>query len=1108
MNEAVYGELFAHSSDALIVLDGDDVIVDCNLAAEAMLGGGRERIVGRPLSVFWPETQPDGTNSLQAGAETLALARSSGRARVQWQNRRLDGSTFWADVTLFRVSPEGGEALCVSWRDISEHRRIEQALREQQVYLRTILDTVMVGVMIIDADSGEILDINTAGSELIGLPPEEIRGQDGRAFICPAETEAGPGTDQARLSGQGEQVLRSTRGDLAVHTSVVPMTLGNRQVRLETFLDISDRKEAEWKLQESETRYRLIADYGYNWEVFRDKQGTLVYSNNGIERFLGYTRAEYLAGVVDFITLTHPEDQKKALQNFLDTMSGRPTQPYQSRMIARDGSIVHVECAAQAALQENGEFSGYRVSVRDITHQKQAEEQLLKFRRAIEASSAMVVVTDWEGTIEYVNPRFTEITGYTQEEIRGCNPRLLKSGVHPPDFYLEMWKKIISGGIWQGEICNRKKNGDLYWEQMSISSITDENGWITDYVAVKEDITEQRLAAETLRLSQEQLEMAIHAGRLGMWDYNLVTGTVYINDVYKTTLGYGADEDLGEGIGIWTALIHPADLGPITAIIQEHLAGERDAYRAEYRLRCKDGRYKWVMDTGNIIDWDERGNPMRMIGVCLDIDDQFRLRDALLEAKEAAESANRAKSMFLANMSHEIRTPMNAILGFSHILEQDATLSREQLEKIRTISRSGNHLLALINDILDISKIEAGRTSLNHAPFCLHDLLSELEVMFGERCEAKGLRLVVDRDGTVPSHVIADESKLRQVFVNLIGNAIKFTKTGGIAIRVRTETVPEQGDDGERNLRLQVEVEDSGVGIPTADFERIFDAFRQAGKGAAAGGTGLGLTISRRLIEMMDGRLTVKSEVGQGSCFRFDLRIAAVEGEPVPAKVETRRVIGLIAGEEPCRVLVADDVPVNRIVLCELLEPVGFAVREAVNGAEAVRICREWAPHVVFMDMRMPVMDGYEATRAIRDDDGGREVPVIAVTASAFKDAEAEIFEAGVSVYLRKPFRPEELYEILQKTVGVRYIYADETVRPQEDEAGAVTRESIAALPADLVEVMRDSVAEGDMSRLMELIDEAAVIDAGAARGLTALANRFAYDQLDNLLAGCSGENR
>jgi signal transduction histidine kinase/DNA-binding NarL/FixJ family response regulator len=478
-----------------------------------------------------------------------------------------------------------------------------------------------------------------------------------------------------------------------------------------------------------------------------------------------------------------------------------------------------------------------------------------------------------------------------------------------------------------------------------------------------------------------------------------------------------------------------------------------------------------------------------------------KAQEELVRAREAAEAASRAKSLFVANMSHEIRTPMNAILGFARVLERDPAITPQQGEHVRIITRSGVHLLKLINDILDISKIEAGRTTLEETGYDLHDLLADLEKTFRPQAEAKGLRFLLEREENAPRYTRGDVGKLRQIFVNLIGNAIKFTETGGVAVRVRAEAVAGQTGEGKKSLRLVAEVEDSGPGIPAVERGRIFDAFQQAASGVKAGGTGLGLAISRRFVEMMGGTLTVTSRVGQGSCFRFEALLTPAEEGEKKTMPTFRRVVGLEPGAGPCRILAVDDMPDNRALLLALLEPIGFEVQEAENGVEALEAFEKWSPQAVLMDMRMPVMDGYEATRRIKATEAGRAIPIIAVTSSAFEDSRAQVIAAGVDGLLIKPFRPEQLFEALEKSLGLRYVYLDETAgAPVDAPAKPLTVESLAALPQELVSAMRQVVAEGDMARMRELIDQVEKIDGVAARGLQALADRYDYGKLNQML--------
>ncbi|MBF0201211.1 MAG: PAS domain S-box protein [Desulfamplus sp.] len=547
-------------------------------------------------------------------------------------------------------------------------------------------------------------------------------------------------------------------------------------------------------------------------------------------------------------------------------------------------------------------------------------------------------------------------------------------------------------------------------------------------------------------------------------------------------------------------ITHPQDLNTDVSYVRQMLKGEINAYWIKKRYIHKDGHTIWGLLCVSLVNKKD-GSPDYFISQYVDISAEIKSEQNHI-AMLTAEAANRQKSQFLSNMSHEIRTPMNAILGFAQVLDRDPALNPGQKEQIRIINRSGRHLLRLIDDILDISRIESGKVELSSVVFGLEEFLDDMENMFRSRAEAKDLQLIVERDGELPAWVYGDEGKLRQVLINLLGNAVKFTERGWIRLRAHSEPAAEQAGDEKKSLLLLFEIEDSGPGIAKSEQERIFHAFEQVEVARIVEGTGLGLAISHRLVEIMGGTLTVDSKEGDGSCFYFSVLCEpadSIQKSEVPKMPE---VLGLEPGSGPWRVLVVDDVMSNRDLLYAMLLPLGFEIQHAENGTEAIDIFEKWSPHVVLMDMRMPMMDGYEATRRIKATEKGRTTPVIAVTASVLMGREDEVMDMGVSAYLRKPFKPEELYEILGEYLDLRYVYADETSEtPQEEpKAAALTPEYLAAFPDELLRNMRKSVAEGDMIRLTELIRQVEALDVSAALGLKTLADQYDYTKLNELL--------
>ncbi len=477
-----------------------------------------------------------------------------------------------------------------------------------------------------------------------------------------------------------------------------------------------------------------------------------------------------------------------------------------------------------------------------------------------------------------------------------------------------------------------------------------------------------------------------------------------------------------------------------------------------------------------------------------------KLREVNLQlekARESSETANLAKTRFLANMSHEMRTPLNAILGFAQVIARDSSFASKQVEYARTIIRNSDHLSRLINDVLDMSKIEAGQIQLKPVTFCFHDLLDDLKTVFHARAIAKGLQFVVDIDDSVPHDLLGDEGKIRQILLNLLGNAVKFTAHGEVRLRVRAEAVPDALPSGARTMSLVVDVEDTGPGVTVEDVSRLFAAFVQTEAGAKAGGSGLGLSISRRLAEAMGGSLTVESEPDKGSRFSLAVPVVLVEGAAPPKKRKPRRIVGLKPGTGRVCVLVVDDARDNRSLLRAVLGRVGFEVIEAEDGAEALETFARTSPEAVLMDMRMPVMDGYEATRRLRATDAGRTTLIIAVTAIAFEDARQEVMDTGVDACLTKPVQIDLLLELLRSRLNLTYVYSDDSMPPPP----ADTRAPRPELPEALLRNLRQAVAEGDTARLYELIAEVESLSVEAAQRLRSMADQYDYEKLNVWLA-------
>ncbi len=475
----------------------------------------------------------------------------------------------------------------------------------------------------------------------------------------------------------------------------------------------------------------------------------------------------------------------------------------------------------------------------------------------------------------------------------------------------------------------------------------------------------------------------------------------------------------------------------------------------------------------------------------------------LLVSKESAEAASRAKGRFLANMSHELRTPLNIILGFSHLMNRDSQITPDQRESLKSITRSGEHLLALINDILEMSKIEAGRTALKKQDFDLRRTLSAIERMVRNRTDAKGLRLTVDTSPDLPRYIRTDEGKLRQVLINLLGNAVKFTDEGGVTLRTG---LVDHGPENGGGPSLFFEIRDTGVGIEKSETGIIFDAFSQTGAGnRAREGTGLGLTISKQYVQLMGGDISAENLEGKGSLFRFDIRFEPAEPAKIKPENPARRVIRLERSRQKWRILIVENNRESRELLGKLLKSVGFDVREARDGRDGIRVFEQWRPHLIWMDLRMPVMDGLEAAGRIKASPGGKSTRIIALTAGSFEEQKARALSSGCDDFISKPFGETEIFSTMERHLGVRYIHEEETKSP--DAAVSVEKRTersgemdLGMLPENLLNELFDATTACEVETISSIIERVGRINGPLADSLSDMAKRFRYDEILSLI--------
>jgi len=513
------------------------------------------------------------------------------------------------------------------------------------------------------------------------------------------------------------------------------------------------------------------------------------------------------------------------------------------------------------------------------------------------------------------------------------------------------------------------------------------------------------------RLQDSRWQFAIEGAGDGVWDWNVSDSRVFFSKQWKAIFGY-SEEEVGDALSEWSSRVHPDDMPQVMADLQPHLAGITPIYSNEHRVLCKDGSYRWILDRGLVVSRDASGNAERVVGTHADITERKQAEERLVAATQAAERANQAKSEFLANLSHEIRTPMNAIIGMGELLVETA-LTPAQRRYVNNMCAAGEHLLTIINDVLDLAKIEAGKIELEATAISVRSLTDGISALMALRSKETGVILVCEIDPAVPLVVRGDPSRLRQVLINLVDNAFKFTPMGQIVLSVRLcEGVAET---------LEFAVTDSGVGIARDRLEAVFATFTQADNSITRryGGTGLGLTICRGLVELMGGVIAVESELAKGTVFRFTARLPEASGlsqrpgvlvsvaEPDQVSVGSWSSMPEVAAVRQ-RILVVDDIAINRELVTALLEGLPFEVSCVESGQAAIERCAAGGIDLVLMDIQMPGMDGYEATRSIRqaEQNGARgRVPIVAVTAHAMREEVARCLDAGCDGHLAKPIK-------------------------------------------------------------------------------------------------------
>ncbi len=1152
-------KLYDRSPLGYATVDAEGRVVEANRTLAGWLGQEPGCLVGQFFSdwivaedrpAYRSHATPEGGVSPAdvLGEEERAHANSAPESACQVRLNRPGQDPFWVRLET-SFSPESRQSHRVhTLQDIREWKHREEAYRLSETRFRAMNDDLPALICEYLPDS-TLTYVNRAYAEYFGVPAEQLVG---RRFLDFVPKELHDGIRAKYLSLTPSQPLLVyeheviTQGEIRVQ-EWYDRAFFDSQGRLAMCRcvanDVTERKRAEQLLreqsemlemrvrertaqleQESAQRQRALQalekSEAYNLALLRaipdlililDREGYFRDCCSGADVPMLLPPEAFLDRHINDVL---PPDHVLMLQDALNRLFEEGKNQHFEYSLEIDGSVYWFE----ACLTQLGNDQAVLLA-HDVTERRRVQEQVETERRrlvhALEGSKAGAWETNLLTGETIVDERWAQILGFTRDEIQPVTMAWTQSRLHPED--LPTSRKLLNEHMrgerdcYDHEVRVQHKKGKWLWIHLRGRIVR----WAPDgtpqwMYGTQIDITERKQREEQLGQQTGLIKSLLHS----------IPDLIFFKTVEGVYLGCNAE--FARHVGRTEAEI----LGKTDYDL--YSKAEADAFRKNDRLmlasgttrhndewiRYPDGR-RVLLNTVKSPLVGGAGELVGTLGISRDITDRQAAQQELEEANKelersiertsqaiaAAQVANEAKSRFVATMSHEIRTPLNAVLGFSRLLTEDSGLTPHQAESVRTIADSAEHLQAIVNSILDYAKLESGRLELNEQDFSLEHWLNSLVRVHRFHAQRKGLQFDVQRQPGLPNQVRGDRIKLYQIFANLLYNAIKFTETGSVTLRLGWEPSRAASGCKAEPSWLVAEVEDTGCGIAAESLVQLFEPFYQGAGAAEKLGSGLGLAISRGFAQLLGGEITVRSEVDRGSCFKIRLPLKPVAGSVAGRKIESRRVVGLEASEKPCRILVVDDIDHNRTLLRCILEPVGFEVREAEDGRQALEVCREWNPQAVLMDMRMPVMNGFEATRHLKEQSGGQSPVVIAVTGFAFEQDRKEILALGIEGYLRKPLLQEELFAVLKKTLGLRYHYGSPQMANSVSEfSRAESAAGIRALPRELVSAMAGAVEDGDMRLMKALISQVALRDAALAKVLRHLADEFEYTQLGELL--------
>ncbi|MCP2729420.1 PAS domain S-box protein [Limnofasciculus baicalensis] len=988
--------------------------------------------------------------------------------------------------------------------DISEaskrvRQQVEAALRESEERFRSIFDNVSVGIALVDLD-GFVLSSNEANCRFLGYSPAEIVGIHFSKFTHPEDLSLDQDLFISLLRSERKSYSidkRYLRKDGAIiwgrlTVSLIKHNDGSPQYVTVVCEDINERqaarqerKQMEEALRESQLKYQTLFEILPIGISILDRQGNIIESNPASEKLLGISRTKQIYG-------KYNSPDWKIVRT--DGTPMPPSELASIRAIHENRVIKNIE---MGIVKENSEISwisvnaapipiidyGVAIAYIDISEQqadlrerKQIEEKLRKseerFRNLVETTSDWVWEMDLNQLYRYISPNVTDLLGYNVAEIQDKTPYNFmdwREGNRLAHFFDNIFSSHEPFTCIENTFIH--KNGHSVIVETSGVPIFDDKEEFCGYRGISRNISDRKKMEEALRESQLKYQTLFEILPIGIFLTDKEGEIIESNSASEKILGMSLDEQIQYNYNDNRWQIISADGSPIPQdkfVTMKALNENRVIENFESGIVKPDGKIIWLSATAAPIPLPNYG----VVVAYMDISDRKQQEAALQQAKEAAEVANLAKSEFLANMSHELRTPLNGIFGYTQLLKNNDKLTQEQQDSVKIIHQCGEHLLTLIEDILDLSKIEAQKMELFPTEFHLPNCLKSLADLFQMRAEQKDIAFTYEQLSPLPNGIIADEKRLRQILSNLLSNAIKFTDKGGVIFKVGYLPVNQKqktNNQQQTTKKIRFQIEDTGIGIPPHQLAEIFLPFHQVRDSThVAEGTGLGLGISQKLVQLMDSEIYISSSIGQGSVFWFDLELPIVTQWQEPPPPPNRRIVGFKGHK--CKVMIVDDNRVNRTLLRVLLKPLGFEIKEAVDAKDCLDKAVDFAPDLILMDLVMPKIDGLETTRRLRKLPQFKDTIIIALSASVFQTIQQESLAAGCQCFIPKPVESKQLFHSISQHLGLEWIYEDiraiKIISPQLDPV------TLTLLPPSELTHLSEFIKMGDIKGIIDQGDK------------------------------------